>query len=244
MTETFPYADKTFEYVEGLDNLGTVEAVIDAMEGALKPYGFENFILTGLPNPQQRFDQMVVLKHWPQGWFDVYAKEDFVRVDPVIRMCRQTVNPFEWTEAPYDSETEPGAAEVMNRATEFRLSRGFSLPIHGGNGYEACFSMSGVKVDLTARTKPALHMMALYTFERVRRILGPRPFSFENPLTNREMEVLKWTAIGKTAAEIAEILSLTPRTVNEYAIRATRKMRAQNKTHAVVNAMQHKLIRL
>jgi LuxR family quorum sensing-dependent transcriptional regulator len=243
-SENFDSAKKAFAFIETLDGLETIDDVIGALEASLGLFGFENFILTGLPHPQQRFEQMVVLRKWPMGWFEIYAGEDYVRVDPVIRMCRNTLYPFEWSEAPYDAETEPRAAEVMNRATEFKMPRGFCLPIHGLSGYEACLSMSGVHLDLDARTKPAIHLMALYAFERVRQIVGPDRFNGDNPLTQREQEVLQWTAVGKPASEVGEILSISKRTVDEYSVRAARKLRAQNKTHAVVKALQHRLIKL
>jgi LuxR family transcriptional regulator, quorum-sensing system regulator BjaR1 len=242
MNQAFDYKKEAFDFIYGLDALPDVDAVIGSMEKSLSLFGFENFILTGLPNPEQRFEQMVVLRKWPKGWFEVYASEDYIRVDPVIRLCRKTVNPFEWDEAPYDKVNELRAAEVMNRATEYRMPRGFCLPIHGLTGYEACLSMSGVHLDLDSRTKPAIHIMALYAFERVRRILKPSVLDSTTDLTTREQEVLKWAAIGKTAGETAEILGLSKRTIDEYSLRATRKLRAQNKTHAVVRAVQHRLI--
>ena len=39
---------------------------------------------------------------------------------------------------PYQAEMP---AEVMNRATDFRMSRGFIVPIHGLTGYEAAVSL-------------------------------------------------------------------------------------------------------
>ena len=153
-TRSFDHATEAFEFIEKLDGLATPQDVIDAMESSFALFGFENFIITGLPNPKERFDQVVVLKKWPMGWFDIYAKEDYIRVDPISRVCRKTVQPFEWSEAPFDRALEPRAAEVMDRATDFRMRQGFCLPIHGINGYEACLSMSGVDLDLSSRTKP------------------------------------------------------------------------------------------
>ena len=56
------------------------------------------------------------------------------------------------------------------------------------------------------------------------------------PLTGREIEILKWTAEGKTAAEIAIILSMKARTVNFHVANAVQKMGVCNKTAAVVQA--------
>jgi LuxR family quorum sensing-dependent transcriptional regulator len=237
----FDHADEAFAFIEKLDAIADPDGVADAMASSLSRFGFENFIITGLPHPKERFDQVVVLRDWPEGWFEIYAREDYVRVDPVIRLCRNTVQPFEWTEAPYDPEREPRAAEVMRRATDFRMARGFCLPIHGLRGYEACLSMSGVDLDLDARTKPALHLMAMYAFERARQLLqpdGPRPIG----LTPREREALTWAALGKSAAVTGEILGITERTVTAHMVSACQKLGAANKTQAVARAVQHRLI--
>lgn len=55
-------------------------------------------------------------------------------------------------------------------------------------------------------------------------------------LTLREVEVLKWSAEGKTAAEVAIILDLKIRTVNFHIGSAKRKIGVTNKTSAVVHA--------
>jgi LuxR family transcriptional regulator, quorum-sensing system regulator BjaR1 len=243
-TENFDCAKEAFAFIGDLERLNTVDEVIESLERSLALFGFDKFILTGLPHPQQRLEQMAVLGKPPTDWLKLYMANDYVRVDPVVRMCRRTVHPFEWSEAPYNSEIEPRAAEVMNRAADFRMARGFCLPIHGATGYEACVSMSGTHLDLSARTRPAIHLMALYAFERVRQILGPDTFKPDDPLTSREKEVLMWSATGKSASEVGEILSITKRTVDEHSVRAARKLRAQNKMHAVVKALQHRLIEI
>jgi LuxR family quorum sensing-dependent transcriptional regulator len=185
-----------------------------------------------------------VLKKWPTGWFDIYAKEDYIRVDPIIRLCRNTVQPFEWSEAPYDRATEPRAAEVMDRATDFRMKDGFCLPIHGINGYEACLSMSGIDLDLSSRTKPALHLMAMYAFERARQLLSPGVGRGSDLLTPRERETLLWAAAGKSASDTGDILGITERTVTAHIVSACQKLDAANKTQAVARALQYRLITL
>jgi DNA-binding CsgD family transcriptional regulator len=57
-----------------------------------------------------------------------------------------------------------------------------------------------------------------------------------NSLTHREVEILKWCAAGKTAAEIGTILNLKCRTVNFHVGRAVHKMGVSNKTAAAVQA--------
>lgn len=242
-SSNFDHAREAFDFVELLEKLDSPDAVMNQMERSLGWFGFENFILTGLPNPHEKLNQnMVLARKWPQRWLDFYIKENYVAVDPVVRLCRNTVNPFEWSEAPFDHATEPRALEVMNRATDFRMANGFCIPIHGLTGYEACVSLGGLNLDLSPRTKPALHLMGMYAFEHIRRLMTANSDRRFERLTQREREVLTWTAVGKTSAEVAEIMTLSKRTVDEYAVRASRKLRAQNKTHAVVKALQQRLI--
>ncbi len=240
---SFDHAQEAFAFVELLDKLSSPDEILNEMEKALGRFGFEHFILTGLPNPHEKLNQnMVLARKWPQRWLDFYIKQNYVAADPVVRLCRNTVNPFEWSDAPFDRTVEPRALDVMNHASDFRMANGFCIPIHGLTGYEACVSLGGVNLDMSPRTKPALHLMGMYAFERIRQLITANSDSRADRLTQREREVLTWSAIGKTSAEVAEIMNLSKRTVDEYAVRAARKLRAQNKTHAVVKALQQRLI--
>ncbi|WP_287758698.1 LuxR C-terminal-related transcriptional regulator, partial [Burkholderia sp.] len=61
-------------------------------------------------------------------------------------------------------------------------------------------------------------------------------------LTAREREVLCWTAEGKTACEIGQILSISERTVNFHVNNILEKLGATNKVQAVVKAISAGLI--
>lgn len=72
--------------------------------------------------------------------------------------------------------------------------------------------------------------MGSVSFENLHR------YSHHQPLTTREIEILKWSAEGKTAADIAIILSMKERTVHFHVANAIQKMGASNKISAVVQA--------
>ncbi|WPX16984.1 helix-turn-helix transcriptional regulator [Pseudomonas sp. 10S4] len=56
------------------------------------------------------------------------------------------------------------------------------------------------------------------------------------PLTAREKETLKWTAVGKTYVEISIILNIDTRTVKFHLVNSMRKLQASNKAEAAVKA--------
>lgn len=58
-----------------------------------------------------------------------------------------------------------------------------------------------------------------------------------SPLSEREREVLRWAAVGKTSCEIGMILGVTERTINFHVASAISKLNASNKTHAAVKAL-------
>jgi DNA-binding CsgD family transcriptional regulator len=61
-------------------------------------------------------------------------------------------------------------------------------------------------------------------------------------LNDREVEILTWVARGKTSAEIAQIISLTKRTVDFHIDNARGKLGAATRTEAVIKATTGRLI--
>ena len=61
-------------------------------------------------------------------------------------------------------------------------------------------------------------------------------------LTAREQDVLRLLATGHSAKEVAQDLSITPRTVESHIDRIRLKTRTRNRTHMVALAMQMGLL--
>ena len=241
MNDDMQIAGDALDFCESLSHLQNPSTIADSFQKIASNFGFDHFIITDIPFAAQPFERAVLMRRWPTGWFEVYAQRGFVRADPVIKLCRSTTSLFEWSEALYDPEIEPRAHEVMMRAKDFGLMRGLSLPIHGLDGLETCFSISGKQPDLTGRTRPALHLMMMYAYERIRQIVR-HEHAGTNPLTPREREVLCWAANGKSASETADLMAITERTVNAHAGSAIAKLGANSRTQAVVRAMQNRFI--
>lgn len=56
-------------------------------------------------------------------------------------------------------------------------------------------------------------------------------------LTPRELEVLRWLAVGKTDRDIGDILGISPRTVHKHLQRIYEKLGVETRTAAVARAM-------
>ena len=242
-TEADKFGREALEAIEHLERAPSTGCVMEIMQRALAPSGVEFFCFNTFPRPHQRFEEVMLASQVPTEWLKLYLDEQYVHVDPSIRLCRRSVHPFEWKDAPYDPEREPRSAEVVQRATDFGLSRGFLVPIPGPAGCEGDVWMGGYKLELTARYKPMIQLLALYAFERVRS-LHPSPQPPKRRLTARECEVLTWVTQGKSAWEIGEILNIAKRTVDEHVQIACRKLGATNRTQAVAIALRQRLLDL
>ena len=62
---------------------------------------------------------------------------------------------------------------------------------------------------------------------------APAAALLPNPLTQRELDVLEWVARGKTNRDVAEILGMSPRTVNKHLEHIYEKLGVETRTAAV-----------
>jgi DNA-binding CsgD family transcriptional regulator len=62
-------------------------------------------------------------------------------------------------------------------------------------------------------------------------------------LTPREVEVLQWTAIGKTMGEIGEIIGISEKTVQVHVYNAMKKLGVYSKAAATAKAVLFGLLR-
>ena len=103
------YGREALDFIEGLEAYSRVPDAMGALEAAFGRFGFETIIVTGLPNPEQQFAQMVLAKRWPAEWFSLYTEKNYDRVDPTVPMCRQTMYGFERIRRLLDQRPVPPA---------------------------------------------------------------------------------------------------------------------------------------
>jgi LuxR family quorum sensing-dependent transcriptional regulator len=85
-----------------------------------------------------------------------------------------------------------------------------------------------------------VHLVGLFVHARAARLHLAQARRKEPPrrlLSEREREVLRWTAAGKTAWETSCILGISERTVNYHIAMASRRLEAVSRTHAVARAI-------
>ncbi|MGO8911692.1 MAG: LuxR family transcriptional regulator [Bradyrhizobium sp.] len=232
---------RALDFVDAVERLGAPD-VIQMFEAEIKACGFHAYIMAGLPSPGTSLSDLTVAHGWPPEWFEMYTRENYSAIDPVPHHGASTVQPFEWSEARYDKESNPAAHLVMTRATEFRLMQGYCIPLHYDGG-GAVISMATEQLNIDPVAKGALQLIGVYAHNRIRS-LGQPQLKKRDVLSAREREVLRWVADGKTSWEVSVILKISERTVKFHLIQASRKLNAVNRTSAVAKALARGLIKL
>jgi LuxR family quorum sensing-dependent transcriptional regulator len=233
-----------FDTIDRIKKSRAIDDVYGILQRTSAEYGFTRFLVTGVPLPGETLAQHVVLSGWSSAWMDRYNGGDYVHVDPVANRIRRSPLPFRWSDVKYDPKKHPRGHRVMLEAAEFGMPEGYTVPIYGYDGYQACVTMGGQPEDVSDRELEALHLISIFGFTVARALradlcTSPRR---EIRLTEREIEVLKWISIGKTSWEIGCVLNISERTV-EYHLKAiSQKMNVVSRTHAVAEAIRSGII--
>lgn len=137
--------------------------------------------------------------------------ETYVRRCPVTRHILEAREPFFWI------KTMAKEGELYNIVRHPRGPgiHGLQIPVFGPLGLEGAMSLGGRRIDASRQTRLALALIATTAFFSARRLLEAAVEAV-GPLSDREREVLAWTAAGRRQIEIAATLGLSERTVENH----------------------------
>ncbi len=225
------------------------ERLLDQFEKGLRRMGASHLFLSGLPLPRRSVAKLILRLVWPDLRNGGHVI-DIASNEPLLPLCLSQRRPFvvrgervETFEAPAGSVSTGLAASDLLASAGGDRAKLVVVPIHDISPYQGCVMMAGR--DL--RTDPgALSGLEYYCDRAFRALIELGRLDLQRPgdLSERERHVLKLTAIGKTAAEIAGLLRISQRTVHAHLQNASDKMNASNKTHTVVEAMRYGQITL
>jgi LuxR family transcriptional regulator, quorum-sensing system regulator BjaR1 len=221
---------------EEIDRATSLDQILDTLCTCLEQYGFCAFLITRLPPADEsRWQEHILANCWPTEWYRHYNATGHFRHDPCVARSRRTADPFLWSEISRHGLEGP-ARLVMDEATEFGLRQGICVPVHAPFAPPTVVTVSGENVDLAPSARHVVGALARQALQAVRRLRTGSDDSPRPVLSEREREVMRWLADGKTAWEVSRILSLSEHTVLTHLRNAKQKLDAANNVHAVVKA--------
>ncbi|AKM32510.3 hypothetical protein AB870_04595 [Pandoraea faecigallinarum] len=175
-----------------------------------------------------------VFDSYPEGWMAHYGKCGYLDVDPTVAVGAHTESLVLWRDPAL-----PKADALWRDAHDFGLNHGIARSSWGPHGEFGLLSFSRSTESLTPVELNSLQVgmgvLANYTHESMSRLLRPQRPPFDITLLSvREREVLLWTAEGKTADEIGDILGISTRTVNFHIRNCLDKTGCRNKVQSAI----------
>jgi LuxR family quorum sensing-dependent transcriptional regulator len=238
LQDEFRHFDSVLASIDFFERSKSSSTLIDCVRTAAAAYGYNHFVIAAAPNfVRHDFDQLVLLRYWPEQWFKEYVHEKFHPHDPIAAHARSQCKAFAWADAPIRQD-DGKATRLMDLASrDHGMRRGLCVPIHGMHGYEAAISFAGPEVDDTAKATAAMELVAICAMNQLMRLRSDETLT-QPVLSAREKEVLTWAAVGKTAWDTGCILSISTDTVNKHMASAMRKLKAYTKTQAVAESIR------
>jgi len=219
-------------------------------------YGYNYYTYAGIDadeirdaTPGQQFlSELIYLSNLKAEWVAHYLESDYAHIDPVVRTCTESRLPIRWDERFKANSRSAFESQMMDDAWENGLRRGLTIPVHGPRGELGIFSLNSDLCDtefhkITEARKYEIQVLAYHFHDAIQRKLKAEKIAaLPVPLTDREVEILKWTVEGKTAWEVGTILKISERTVNFHLQNVMEKFGVHNKTHAAAKAMHMGLL--
>lgn len=123
------------------------------------------------------------------------------------------------------------------------LGETVAVPVSEGPSIAGLVSYSGHPA-MGRSDEVALQLLSFSLFSELRHKDKAPPAQEPRlpPLTPREREVMRLSAIGLTSVEIADQLGMSPRTVNQHVDNVADKLGTRNRTHTIAELMRHDML--
>lgn len=183
--------------------------------------------------------------NFPEDWQQFYFLNRLHRHDPVIAWGPKVSYATEWHSILQLASCGQSQRMVLNSASDFGLKCGLFMSVRNLDGSIQLVSFASrhsktINETVLAEATRIGQKMSIWLRDKA----NDRPCNNEIVLSEREIECLRWSALGKTSAEIELIVGISGNTVNFHLKNATRKLDASSRTLAVVKAIRMHLIQL
>lgn len=187
----------------------------------------------------------VATEGFPEAWVRRYVSEKLYLVDPITTFAKQATEPFFWENIKNLRDVSAAEQQYLDLLDREELGDGLGLQVFGPYGRNGYCGLGFAPA--TQRPTP----LAIREYQWVCQLAHLRYCDIlttrleQAPaLTAREMEVLGWVARGKSNGVIAEILGVSPHTVDAYLRRIFLKLGVFDRISAAIRGLGFGLVRI
>ncbi|MFJ4064737.1 helix-turn-helix transcriptional regulator [Pseudomonas sp. NPDC089996] len=221
-----------FENVSSVGELGIV------LEKVAIQLGFKQALLVvEFPTPFSRH-RCLMIKGQDPTWVGSIDDDYIAPLRSVLLNCAGSVGLIKWSlECPsflVSEQSSPQENSFEGIASSFLALDGSLHSVLFFRSIEGKQKISEATLNVKMACVLALTRQAAINMPEERR--------YVSNMTEREVEILRWTADGKCASEISRILHISENTVIYHIKKLLAKTGCANKLHAVAQAIGHRLL--
>ena len=219
-----------------LEGESEITSVFEMVVNHTYELGFQHCSFTMSSQAPSNQTDPIHLDNHPSEWRNIYKREHFLEIDPVVSHCKNSVLPIVW-----DPKTFSSTPQLWELAQSFGVHLGWSQAVHDFQGVFSMLTLTRGKGEVSPEELYEKAGQVLWLCHAMHAVVAKKyadkaHINTPSKLTARETEVLKWSAMGKTASEIAAILCLSERTVGFHISSTFKKLGVHNKIQAVLSA--------
>lgn len=177
--------------------------------------------------------------NYPDTWQAHYVEHGYQHKDPALILARRSIAPVDW----HGLRGAPDFQMIFRDAHDFGIAeQGLTIPVRGPFGDIGLFSVTRNCPDrewqlLKGKVLSHLQGAAVRLHDNVVRSHALTRTLMHPALSARETEILQWIAAGKSQQDVADILSISYRTVEVHLRSGRTKLGALTTAQAVGRAI-------
>lgn len=182
--------------------------------------------------------------NYSDEWKNHYIENGYHNIDPTLHKAARSIAPVDWRRL----ERDENFKTVFNAASDFGITQqGLTIPVRGPFGDTGMLSVtrncsSAEWSKLIPNIIVELQSVAVHIHDTVMRSDALSQVLRFPTLSQREVEVLQWTAAGKSHQDIGDILGISHRTVEVHLRSGRDKLYSLTTAQAVGRAISLGLI--
>lgn len=227
----------TIQRLQACSDLVQFKAILTDMREQL---GYTHFLYGVRLSTAYTTISHFIVSDYPDAWLQEYTEHNYAEFDPVVQHCTRFHEPYCWDRLREDPD--PKLIAFADAAASHGLVGGMCIGIHGYSGDTGIFCLGGPEVVATGSDAAfdlilSLNTLLPFIHAAVTRLTRFKEAEDSKPkLSDRELECLLWSAEGKTAEEIAAILSISTPTVTFHLKNTIQKLNVSNRNQAIAKA--------
>jgi LuxR family transcriptional regulator/LuxR family quorum-sensing system transcriptional regulator CciR len=181
---------------------------------------------------------------YPETWLCKYINQNLVQIDPIPALAARLATPLYWHDVGDLAPPSKDNKRYLAMLKQAHIGDGVALYVFGPamqNAYVG-LGFGTDRIDLSSETLWAIQCVSQAAHLRACAVHAQTAPPID--LTPREHEVLRWIARGKSNTVIAEILEISPHTVDAHIRRIYAKLNVNDRTSAAILGVGSGLVQM